>query len=50
MTKIAFPPTVLRRINGPENCELCGSPGLKTELVRDPLCTVRWGAAPSRSF
>ena len=37
MTRIASPPTGLRQIDGPENCEMCGSPGLKTELVRDPF-------------
>ena len=36
-TKIASPPTVLREVPGPESCELCGTPGLKTELVRDPF-------------
>lgn len=37
MNKIASKPTVLGRIVGPETCEMCGSPGLKTELVRNPF-------------
>ncbi len=43
-TKIASPPTVLREVPGPESCELCGTPGLKTELVRDPFI---YGAGPT---
>lgn len=37
MSKVASPPTVLREIPGPSECEMCGTPGLKTELVRDPF-------------
>ena len=37
MTKIASPSTVLREISGPDACEMCGTTGLKTELVRDPF-------------
>ncbi len=37
MNKIASKPTVLGRIAGLESCEMCGSPGLKTELVRNPF-------------
>ncbi len=37
MAKVASPPTVLREIRGPEACEICGTQGLKTELVRDPF-------------
>ena len=37
MTKVASPPTVLREFPGPKDCEMCGTPGLKTELVRDPF-------------
>ena len=37
MTRIAAVPTVLRSISGPEFCEMCEMPGLKTELVRDPF-------------
>ena len=35
--KIASSPTVLRQLDGPDTCEMCGTPGLKTELVRDPF-------------
>ncbi|MDE2782617.1 MAG: type II toxin-antitoxin system MqsA family antitoxin [Gemmatimonadota bacterium] len=37
MNKVASRPTVLREIQGPSMCDLCGAPGLKTELVRDPF-------------
>ncbi len=37
MTRVASPPTVLQTIEGPDTCEMCGTPGLKTELVRDPF-------------
>ena len=37
MPRIASPPTVLRELDGPDTCEMCGTPGLKTELVRDPF-------------
>ena len=37
MTRIASPPTVLGEIPGPDSCEMCGTPGLTTELVRDPF-------------
>lgn len=37
MNKIASKPTVLGQIAGPESCEMCGSPGLKTELVLNPF-------------
>ena len=37
MSKVASPPTVLREIPGPSECEMCGARGLKTELVRDPF-------------
>ena len=37
MTKIASPPTVLRRHPGPALCHLCEAPGLRTELIRDPF-------------
>lgn len=37
MTKTASPPTVLKPIPGPDLCDLCGKPGLKTELIRDPF-------------
>lgn len=37
MAKIASPPTVLREIDGPEICGSCDTPGLRTELVRDPF-------------
>ena len=37
MTRIASSPTVLGFHPGPESCELCGAPGLQTELVRDPF-------------
>lgn len=28
---------MLRETSGPSTCEVCGAPGLKTELVRDPF-------------
>ena len=37
MPGTASPPTVLRELEGPDTCDMCGSPGLKTELVRDPF-------------
>lgn len=37
MNSIASPPAVLREIPGPSECEMCGAPGLSTELVRDPF-------------
>lgn len=37
MTETASPPTVLREIPGPDICEMCGAPGLRTELIRDPF-------------
>ena len=37
MNRIASPPAVLREIPGPSECEMCGAPGLRTELVRDPF-------------
>ena len=37
MPKTASPPTVLRELDGPDTCDMCGTPGLKTELVRDPF-------------
>lgn len=37
MTRIASKPTVLREIDGPDSCEMCGTPGLKTERVRNPF-------------
>lgn len=37
MTDTASPPTVLREIPGPDVCEMCGAPGLRTELIRDPF-------------
>lgn len=37
MTRIASKPTVLRHIDGPDSCEMCGTPGLKTELVKNPF-------------
>ena len=37
MPRIASPPTVLRELDGPDTCGMCGTPGLKTELVRDPF-------------
>ena len=37
MPRIASPPTVLRELDGPDTCDMCGTPGLKTELVRDPF-------------
>lgn len=37
MTKIASKPTVLREVEGPDACEMCGAVGLKTELVRNPF-------------
>ena len=43
---IASPPTVLREIDGPEACSMCETPGLKTELVRNPfICGVGDDAA-----
>ncbi len=41
MPTIASPPTPLHRIPGPDACRVCGTPGLTTELVRDPfICGV----------
>ena len=37
MPGTASPPTVLRELEGPDTCDMCGTPGLKTELVRDPF-------------
>lgn len=37
MNKLASRPTVLGFHPGPDTCDLCGAPGLKTELVRDPF-------------
>lgn len=37
MSKIASKPTVLDQIEGPAACEMCGTPGLKTALVRNPF-------------
>ena len=37
MTRIASKPTVLGQIEGPDSCEMCGTPGLKTELIRNPF-------------
>ena len=37
VNRIASPPTVLQEIPGPDVCEMCGTPGLKTELIRDPF-------------
>ncbi len=37
MNRIASPPTVLREIPGPDVCDMCGAPGLRTELIRDPF-------------
>jgi len=37
MPKAASPRTVLRELDGPDTCDMCGTPGLKTELVRDPF-------------
>ena len=37
MPKVASPPTVLREIDGPDACDMCGITGLRTELVRDPF-------------
>lgn len=34
---VASPPTALRELDGPDSCDMCGTPGLKTELVRDPF-------------
>lgn len=36
-TKVASAPTPLRRIPGPDLCQICGISGLTTELVRDPF-------------
>ena len=43
MTGIASSPTVLGPEPGPDICEMCGTPGLTTELVRDPFI---YGAGP----
>ena len=43
MHRIASKPTVLGEIEGPDVCEMCGAPGLKTELVRNPFM---YGAGP----
>ena len=37
MPKVASHPTALRELDGPDTCDMCGTPGLKTELVRDPF-------------
>ena len=37
MSRIASPPTALGPHPGPDSCDLCGSPDLSTELVRDPF-------------
>ena len=37
MPRVASPATVLREVDGPDTCDMCGTPGLKTELVRDPF-------------
>ena len=37
MTRAAAAPTVLKEITGPGSCEMCGAPGLKTQLVRNPF-------------
>ena len=37
MPRVASPPTVLHELDGPDTCDMCGTPGLKTELVRDPF-------------
>ena len=37
MPGVASPPTVLHELDGPDTCDMCGTPGLKTELVRDPF-------------
>ena len=37
MARVALPPTVLHELDGPDTCDMCGTPGLKTELVRDPF-------------
>ena len=37
MPRVASPPTVLRALDGPDTCDMCGTPGLRTELVRDPF-------------
>ena len=37
MPRVASPPTVLHDLDGPDTCDMCGTPGLKTELVRDPF-------------
>ena len=37
MPRVASPPTVLQELDGPDTCDMCGTPGLKTELVRDPF-------------
>lgn len=37
MHGIASKPTVLGKIEGPDECEMCGAAGLRTELVRNPF-------------
>ncbi len=37
MPRVASPPTVLHELDGPDTCDMCGTPGLRTELVRDPF-------------
>ncbi len=37
MPRVASPPTVIHELDGPGTCDMCGTPGLKTELVRDPF-------------
>ena len=37
MPRVASPPTVLHQLDRPDTCDMCGTPGLKTELVRDPF-------------